>query len=172
MLPFARPKTSPVKTFCRMRRMPKRFATGSSIWHGDQAERFGWTTNNYAMLLSGVVGLGFIFFAEWVVLLYTSDPDVIRLSSVALQVIGFTQVFQSAQYVLSGALRGAGDTKFNMQVALWGVIIFRIIVTGIFIFVFHWGLFGAWLALALDQIFRSSLFAFRFRQGRWKSIRV
>jgi len=46
-------------------------------------------------------------------------------------VIGFTQVFQAAQYVLSGALRGAGDTKFNMQVALWGVIIFRIIVTGI-----------------------------------------
>lgn len=138
----------------------------------DLAEKFGWQTNKYAMIMMGVCGVGFILFAKWILLLYTSDPEIIRLGTTAMQVIGATQVFQAAQYVLAGALRGAGDTKYSLKVTFFGVWAVRVTLTALFLFVFKWGLLGAWLAIAIDQIFRSTLLFIRFRRGEWKKINV
>ena len=36
--------------------------------------------------------------------------------------------------------------------------------------VFHWGLWGAWIALVADQLFRTVLMAVRYHNGKWKRI--
>jgi Na+-driven multidrug efflux pump len=89
-----------------------------------------------------------------------------------MQVIGWTQVFQAAQFVLSGALRGAGDTKFSLKITFIGVWGIRIVLTLIFVYIFDWGLLGAWLAIAVDQVYRTLFLILRFRRGDWKTIKV
>ncbi len=137
-----------------------------------QAEQLAWETNKLGMVFSGVVGIGFIVFPQWILMLYTNDQEVIRLGSIAMQVIGWTQVFQAAQFVLSGALRGAGDTKFSLKITFIGVWGIRIVLTLIFVYIFDWGLLGAWLAIAVDQVYRTLFLILRFRRGDWKTIKV
>jgi Na+-driven multidrug efflux pump len=104
--------------------------------------------------------------------LYTSDPVVIKQAAMVLRVIGLVQPAQSTQFILAGGLRGAGDTKWPLYstfIGVWGV---RVLMGYIFVTVFHLGLLGAWMGMALDQLIRSSVIYTRFRKGDWKAVTV
>jgi putative MATE family efflux protein len=138
----------------------------------DLAERFGWETRRMGIMLSGAAGLGFVLFAPYILMIFTPDPQVIEAGTNALRIIGLVQVAQSTQFILAGALRGAGDTRYPLYTSLicvWGI---RVILALLFVFGFNWGLVGAWGAIALDQVFRSYLISRRFKKGNWKTLNV
>ena len=70
-----------------------------------------------------------------------------------------------AAIVAAGALRGAGDTLVPSVLTLasmWGVrITLLAIVTP------HWGLPGAWAAMAFELWVRGALFLVRLLRDRW-----
>lgn len=138
----------------------------------DLAERFGWETRRLGMIISGTMGLAFILFAPYILMIFTPDQEVINEGVNALRIIGFVQVAQSTQFILAGALRGAGDTRYPLYtilICVWGV---RVLFALLFVFGLGWGLAGAWAAVALDQVLRSFLIYRRFRNGRWKLAKV
>ncbi|GGK18737.1 MATE efflux family protein [Caldalkalibacillus thermarum] len=135
------------------------------------AEQFGWEARKLGMMVSGSVGLCFILFAPYILMLFTADQAVIQEGTNALRIIGAVQVAQSTQFILAGALRGAGDTKYPLYIMMIGVWGFRVILCLVFVFLLEWGLAGAWLAIAVDQIVRSFLIYRRFRGGKWKTLR-
>ena len=55
---------------------------------------------------------------------------------------------------------------------LIGVLGMRMILGYFFIVQFHWGLAGAWFCWLLDQSVRAIIIYFRFRSGKWKTVRV
>ena len=57
-----------------------------------------------------IYGHNIFFFGPQLVGLYSGDPIIIQNSSVALKIMAVVQPFQSSQFILAGALRGAGDT--------------------------------------------------------------
>lgn len=136
------------------------------------AEKFGWETRKIGMIVSGTLGIFFIVFAPYIMMLYTNDPSVIEQGAKALRIIGFVQVAQATQFILSGALRGAGDTKFPLYATFIGVWGFRVALCLLFVLVLDWGIVGAWLAIAVDQIVRSFIIYARFKNGKWKSLKV
>ena len=84
--------------------------------------------------------------------------------------------------ILTGALRGAGDTRWPLAATFCGLVGVRIplaywlactelpwsdVHTGC-----GWGVQGAWYAMLVDVIFRGLLIALRFAQGGWRRIRV
>ena len=71
--------------------------------------------------------------------------------------VAFVQPFQSSQFILSGALRGAGDTKSIAKIIFLTVLLVRPSLALILIYLFHWGLEGAWVALVCDQLLRTML---------------
>jgi putative MATE family efflux protein len=136
------------------------------------AEKLGWETRKIGMFVAGTMGLIFVIFAPYIMMLYTNQQAVIDQGVIALRVIGFVQIAQATQFILAGALRGAGDTKYPLYAMFIGVWGFRVALCLLFVLVFEWGILGAWLAIAVDQIVRSFIIYFRFKSGKWKTIKV
>ncbi|HEY7728243.1 MAG TPA: MATE family efflux transporter, partial [Candidatus Eisenbacteria bacterium] len=77
------------------------------------------------------------------------------------------QVFDAVNLVLSGVLRGAGDTRFPMLVTIvmaWLVFLpsawFMTIRLG-------WGVLGGWVAVIFWSVGLALLLGWRFRRRRW-----
>jgi len=81
-------------------------------------------------------------------------------------------VFWAPSFALPNALRGAGDAKYTMVVSMFSMWIFRIGFSYLTARVLGWGLQGIWYAMYVDWVARTILFVWRFRGGRWRSIRV
>ncbi|MBA2940312.1 MATE family efflux transporter [Paenibacillus sp. CGMCC 1.16610] len=138
----------------------------------DLAERYVWQIRKYGMLLGGVMGAVFILFAPYIFRLYTSDATIIREGAWALRIVGFIQISQISQFILGGALRGAGDTRFPLYSTLIGVWGVRVMLSYLFVYIFSWGMFGLWSAVACDQFLRSNLIYFRFKRMVWKQVKI
>ena len=110
----------------------------------------------------------FLFFgAENIIALFTPDAAVIALGGKLLRILAFIQVPQMLAMVLSGALRGAGDTRSPFVITLfsmWGV---RILGSLIVVRLLHKDLLWVCAAMCLDNIVRFVLYFLRYRQGKW-----
>jgi putative MATE family efflux protein len=138
----------------------------------DLAETYGWRVRKFGIVVAGIMGIFFILFPTYIMMLYSPNPDIIEQGAVGLRIMGFIQISQATQFILGGALRGAGDTKYPLYstfIGVWGI---RIVLCLIFVYVFNWGIAGIWAAAAADQFSRSLLIHARFKKGKWKTIRV
>ncbi|MEW6521953.1 MAG: MATE family efflux transporter [Bacillota bacterium] len=147
---------------------------GQSLGAGDPeaARRSGWESGRLAMMGMGGVGLLLFTFPHVLMRLYTPDAEVIRLGVICLRIMGLAQAFQAAGFVFSGALRGAGDTLYVMYITVAGTWLVRLGLAYLLVVVFKMGLAGAWVAMALDWVVRSSGLIYRFQQGQWQKIKV
>jgi Na+-driven multidrug efflux pump len=89
-----------------------------------------------------------------------------------LKLVALVQPAQSSQFILAGALRGAGDTRATAVITFLTVLFVRPSLALLAINKLGWGLDGAWIALVADQLLRSGLILLRYRSGRWKKIRI
>lgn len=81
-------------------------------------------------------------------------------------------VFDAVNMVLSGALKGAGDTRFVMWVSVLSGWVFLVPVEVVLIYVCDAGILAAWSALLVYVVILGLCYGWRFRAGRWKSIAV
>jgi Na+-driven multidrug efflux pump len=132
-----------------------------------------------------LMGVVFFFFGEFILRIFTDDPRLIDLGVQALRVIAFTQPFLALAFVLGGALRGAGDVRFPMWVTTITVWLVRL-PTGAFLGLqtvclpftdicvpgLGLGLVGIYMALIVEGVIRAVLLYFRFRSGKWQTMKV
>jgi putative MATE family efflux protein len=136
------------------------------------AERRGMMAYSIGATIMTTISLAFLFFPEQIMSAFTSDPEVIALGIRPLQMVGLLQPISAASMIFSGALRGAGDTRYPMVVTGIGIWVLRLPLAYLMGLALGWGLLGAWAAMGLDMTLRGALNYRRFRGGRWKSIRV
>jgi MATE family multidrug resistance protein len=80
-------------------------------------------------------------------------------------------LFDSMNLVFSFALRGAGDTRFVTLVSLslaWPLMVVPTWAAQ----AYDWGLYWAWAFASAYIIALAFVFLWRFRQGKWKAMRV
>ena len=73
---------------------------------------------------------------------------------------------------LGKGLRATGDVKFTTAVSLFTTIVVRLVFSIIFGIGLHMGVIGIALAMCLDWSSRGVIFWWRFKQGKWKSLKV
>lgn len=138
-----------------------------------------------AMVWMGIMGVVFFFFGEPILRVFTDDRRLIDLGVEALRVIAFNQPFLALAFVLGGALRGAGDVRFPMWVttiAVWavrlptgaylGLPVLCIPGTSMCMPGLGLGLPGIYGALIVESVLRAGLLYWRFREGKWQSMKV
>jgi putative MATE family efflux protein len=147
---------------------------GQSLGAGDlaRAESSGWRGARSAAIWMGLMGVVFLVAPEPFARLYTDDYEVIRRAVVGLMVVGIGQPFQGFAFALSGALRGAGDTRTTMRRGTFSMWLIRLPIAYIGGVVFGLGVFGVWLGWVADWVFRSVAFIAAFRSGAWKRLRI
>ncbi len=106
-----------------------------------------------------------------------NKPSVVYEGVPVLRVVAFALPALATINVLTGALRGAGDTRWPWVFVLLGYLLVRIPLTyGLTTPVagggWGWGLIGAWIAMFADLHARAILVAGRFLQGGWRRVEV
>lgn len=137
----------------------------------DMAQCYASRSQYLAIGAGGILMLIFIFFGGNIVGLYNSSPEVIKMGARIMFFVAFIQPFQASQFVLAGGLRGAGDTKATAMVIAITTMVMRPIIAIVLVKA-GLGIYGAWIALAADQLLRSLLIYLRYRSGKWKLIKL
>lgn len=94
-------------------------------------------------------GLTFLSWPEQLANLYTPNPEVIGVAASLIPIAGVFQVFDGLQVVLSGVLRGLGDTRAPMLANLVGYWILGLPVSVYLGFKMNRGPAGLWWGLVL-----------------------
>jgi Na+-driven multidrug efflux pump len=136
------------------------------------AQAYSSRTRRVGMLVSIVLGMVFFFLGRPIVSLYTKEAEVIAQGAKILKLVALVQPLQSSQFILAGALRGAGDTRATALISFITILIIRPGVAILAVNLLNLGLEGAWYALLIDQAIRSMLVLLRYNSGKWKSIKV
>ncbi len=138
----------------------------------ERAEKAGYIAAKMASIFMLIFGIGIFALAKPISMLFTNDPDVIRLSVMALRIVSVSLPFMGIILTFAGALRGAGDTKWVMYITAMGVWGIRVALAYLLGIVFKLGFSGVWLAFALDFMGRAAMFYRRYSIGKWKEIKL
>ena len=103
-----------------------------------------------AVLWMSAIGLVAFVLARPIMAQFTSDPDVIRIGAEGLRVVALSQPFWAVGIVLSGALRGAGDTRYPLLIGTSGIWV-AVGLVWVFLTYFHGGLGMVWAAFLVTS---------------------
>jgi MATE family multidrug resistance protein len=139
------------------------------------AERTTWNGYWLAFIYIGLVAVLYAL-VPGAFLYFFQSPDekwlaVAALVPVLLRFVCVYSFFDSMNLIFAFALRGAGDTRFVTIVALglaWPIMVLPTWAA----WRYHWGLYWAWGFASAYVIALGFAFLFRFRAGKWKSMRV
>jgi MATE family multidrug resistance protein len=110
-----------------------------------------------------VMGLLFVLLRNQLPLLFTSDPEVIKVAAGLLIVGAFFQIFDGLQVVLLGALRGMADVRIPLLIAFFSYLIVSLPISYLFAFVFNFGYSGVWMGFVFGLSTAAILFGFRLK---------
>ncbi|KYN80457.1 MATE family efflux transporter [Vibrio cidicii] len=104
---------------------------------------------------------------DTILTLFTQQPEILMLAGALVMGSIVLEAGRVFNLIFISALKGAGDIKFPVQMgilSMWGLGVVFSYLLGI-----HWGygVFGAWMAIALDEWFRGLIMARRWRSQVW-----
>jgi putative MATE family efflux protein len=163
--------------------------TGQFLGAGDprRARRAAITTTAFGVGMLTMTALVFYFAGGMLAGFFTGnreDPTA-QATAELVKIVAFATPSLAVVMVLTGALRGAGDTRWPLAISFLGLIgirlpfscwlawdvvpipLFDITLAG-----WDMGVAGAWWAMVVDVVLRSGLVVFRFWQGGWAKMRV
>jgi putative MATE family efflux protein len=161
--------------------------TGQSLGAGDERRA---TRSILAACLAGgalmsAAGLLFFFGGQWLTSFFLG-PRASQTQALAvplLKIVAVSQPSLALSMVLSGALRGAGDTRWPLMFTFLGFLGLRIPLAYLLAWEeiplpalggslpgFGLGVIGAWYAMVADVFARSLLILTRFLHGGWKRV--
>jgi putative MATE family efflux protein len=146
---------------------------GQGLGAGDRefSRRAGWESTLLSTVLMSSLGLLMFVFAWQIAALFIDDPAVIGYTVAFMHALAAAQPMMAVDWTLTGALRGAGDSRFPLYASLAGFYGLRLVIT---IIVARVGgpIVWIWWSLLADYLVRSSLKTWRFWSGRWQEIEV
>jgi Na+-driven multidrug efflux pump len=136
------------------------------------AERSGWAAQGMALALMSAAGILLYVTARPVARLFVDDPAVVGHAVDFIRILALCQPLMAVDFVMGGALRGAGDTRFSLVTALIAFWVCRLGAAWLVTHVLHLDLVWLWRVVVLDFAARAALKSWRFRAGAWKRVRV
>jgi putative MATE family efflux protein len=141
----------------------------------DLAERSAKVALVWATVIMTSVGVVLLLFGEPITSLFVSGEDadeVVDIGRQLLFVFAFAMPAMAISQTLAGGLRGAGDTRAVLAIGVFGIWVVRLLPAFLLAIVLGFDAPGAWVAAVLDVNSRGVLTWLRFRQGKWKGIKV
>lgn len=125
-------------------------AVGGREW--GVARRAGWIAVGLGAAFMLCAAILFVSAPRWILSLFSADPQTIAVGVALFTVAALFQVFDAAQVVITGALRGLGNTRAPMLANLVGYWAFGLPAGYWLCFRRGWGLLGLWWGLSAGLI--------------------
>lgn len=143
----------------------------------DLAEKSTWSAFHLALAYMGMMAAGYVLLPHLFLLPFASGADAERFAPVwqvcvaLLRFVAVYSLFDGMYIVFSAGVKGAGDTRFVMKVSL--LLSWTLMVIPVYLAVTYGrSLYLAWTFTSAYIISIGIVFLFRFRSGKWKSMRV
>ena len=153
---------------------------GQCLGRDDAAEaaRYGWTALQMGLAYISLIGVSFILIPDLYLAIFSAEAnsfdfaalrEAVRYLLIILAVWG---LLDAASLILSGALKGAGDTHFVMRyqaIIAWGIFVpgQLILIVG---YEAHHLLCWGWALLYIGLL--GGGYTWRFASGKWKLIKL
>lgn len=105
---------------------------------------------------------------DYIFKIFSPDKEVMKIITTVMLIDFFVEVGRAFNHMGEFGLNAVGDVYATTAIsvsACWGISVFLAYIFGI---VLGWNLIGIWIAFAIDECLRGSLYFFRWRSGRWK----
>lgn len=139
----------------------------------DRSVAGAWVAARIGLCVAFVVGLAFLAIPSYLLGIFgMKEPHVLRIGAELLRYLTVSGFFVTVALVYNGALQGSGDTKSPFYISLISQI--GIPLTFCAAMEAAHGLRSAdiWTAIVLGHVTRATLGYLRFRQGKWRQIKV
>ena len=122
---------------------------------------------------ASIIGLAFMLIpGELLSVFGISDQTVLDLGVELLRFLAVSGVFVSVALAYTGGLQGTGDTRSPLYISIVSQMVIPLGFCTIAGAVSGLASYHVWLAIGLGHVTRAGLSYLRFKQGKWKSIRV
>jgi MATE family multidrug resistance protein len=141
------------------------------------AERATWSGVHLAAAYMGIMSLAYFLVPRLFLVAYgvgaSDDFEAAEdLAVILLRFVAIYCLFDTFFIILTAALKGAGDTRFVMYVSVIIGLVLLVIPSFISQRYFDGGVYELWIFLCAYVMTGGIVFYFRFRGGKWKSMRV
>lgn len=133
-----------------------------------RAEASVWRTGLYNMFFLGSLGILFVFFAEPVARLFTSDPAVLPLAAICLRILSCGNIAYAYGMVMLQAFNGAGDTLTPTVVNFIGFWLLEIPLAYFLAVPGGMNSSGVYVSIVVAQAAVAAMGIALFKRGRWK----
>ncbi len=138
----------------------------------DRAEKSVWKTAFYNMIFLLLVGLLFLGFAENFISIFNSNPKVVEVGVLCLQIMSAGYLFFGYGMVIGQALNGAGDTRTPTIMNFICFWLIEIPLAYLMAQYWHWGPLGVFLSIAIAESILALMGIYFFKKGRWRTMKV
>ena len=138
----------------------------------DRAERSVWITGFYNMLFLAGVAIVFIAFAERLIGIFATDPEVLRYGTSCLRWVSYGYVFYAYGMVMVQAFNGAGDTVTPTLINLLCYWLWQIPMAYTLSRILGFGPNGVFASIAISESTLAVVSMVVFRRGRWKQQKI
>ena len=119
----------------------------------------------------------------WNILVFALTPMIMRffplsadIRDLVIELVLIHNIFNGLAWPFGGALpnglRAAGDVRFAMMVTIASTLLVRLFLSVAFGIWLDMGVIGIAWAMVCDWIARAIAFAIRYRQGKWRNMRL
>jgi Na+-driven multidrug efflux pump len=134
----------------------------------DRARLMAKKASYISLAIMTVFAITLITFPGFWVRLFTVDPQVIGYGKKFLIYGCLCQPLMGFGLVYAGALRGAGQTRYVMYVAIIGSWVARIPLAYLLGLEWNLGLDGLWVCMPIDWLIRGIFYYAKFKSGDLK----
>ncbi|OEK04427.1 MATE family efflux transporter [Roseivirga misakiensis] len=138
----------------------------------DRAEVSVWKTGKYNAIFMVIISLFYLFFAEYIIGLFSDVEEVVQNGALSLQIIAAGYVFYAYGMVVTQSFNGAGDTKTPTVINFFCFWVFQLPFAYLAAITLDWGPIGVFTAITLAEILIATVSIILFKKGKWKTIQV
>jgi putative MATE family efflux protein len=141
--------------------------------HPERAVQGVNAASRIGLIVAAIVGFLFIAFPQPLLGIFgATDPNVSPLGEQLLKYLAVSGFFITIALVYTGGLQGTGDTRSPLFITLASQIAVPIGLCFIIQAIRPLQASDIWLAIVLGHVTRCVLTVMRFRQGKWRHIKV
>ncbi len=140
--------------------------------HIQRAEAAVFITMKYNVIFMAVITLITFISGNWLISLFTNDPEVQQIAVTAIKIMSVGYVFYGVGMVMINAFNGAGDTWTPTWINLFGFWILQIPLAFFLASYIRMGPPGVFIAIPVAETCISIAAFFIFRIGKWKLKKV
>ena len=133
----------------------------------DEADRLNWRSLRLTMIINSSLAFIVVLLRYPLLEIFTSNPEIINLGAGILIINFFAEVFRSINIIEQQALQAAGDARFKMVVSVCACWLIGLGFAWVLGFHFALGLYGFWIAFAMEEATRGIIAVFRWKSKKW-----